>query len=155
MEGSASRMTLPPSPPSPPSGPPRGTNFSRRKLTHPAPPSPPLTKTSISSTNTGSPRSAARAGSGGLLGDAHELVIALALEAHVTILRREQGVVDAQSHVDPRLEARAALANEDAPGGDELTPEALHPQHLGVGIPAVSRAADALLVCHRPRPRSR
>ena len=38
MAGSASRMTLPPSPPSPPSGPPRGTNFSRRKLTQPRAP---------------------------------------------------------------------------------------------------------------------
>src|SRR6266545_7769935 len=65
MVGSASRNTLPPSPPSPPSGPPRGTNFSRRKLTHPAPPSPPLTKTSISSTNIAGSRGAGkRAGAG-------------------------------------------------------------------------------------------
>ena len=40
---SPTRNTLPPSPPSPPSGPPKGTNFSRRKLTTPLPPSPPLT----------------------------------------------------------------------------------------------------------------
>src|SRR5438132_3686671 len=33
-------MTSPPWPPSPPSGPPRGTYFSRRKLTQPRPPSP-------------------------------------------------------------------------------------------------------------------
>jgi len=39
-EGGA-MMTSPPWPPSPPSGPPRGTNFSRRKLTQPRPPSPP------------------------------------------------------------------------------------------------------------------
>jgi len=33
-------MYSPPLPPSPPSGPPRGTNFSRRKLEQPSPPSP-------------------------------------------------------------------------------------------------------------------
>src|SRR5882724_8291784 len=42
---------LPPSPPSPPSGPPRGTNFSRRKLTQPRPPEPASTRTSASSMN--------------------------------------------------------------------------------------------------------
>src|SRR3990172_5289491 len=40
---SATSTTLPPLPPSPPSGPPRGTYFSRRKLTHPFPPAPPRT----------------------------------------------------------------------------------------------------------------
>ena len=37
-------MTSPPSPPSPPFGPPRGTNFSRRKLMQPSPPPPPRTR---------------------------------------------------------------------------------------------------------------
>src|SRR5215475_4454970 len=114
MEGSASRMTLPPSPPSPPSGPPRGTNFSRRKLTHPAPPSPPLTNTSISSTNTGRHRGGANeAGSGGLRGDADELVVALSLEPHVAVRLREQRVVDTQPDIGARLEARSPLANEN------------------------------------------
>ena len=36
--------TLPPCPPSPPFGPPRGTYFSRRKLTQPFPPLPPRTE---------------------------------------------------------------------------------------------------------------
>src|SRR5438046_2650614 len=45
-------MTSPPRPPSPPSGPPLGTNFSRRKLTHPRPPLPACAKTLIRSTNT-------------------------------------------------------------------------------------------------------
>src|SRR5688572_823817 len=36
--------TDPPAPPSPPEGPPFGTNFSRRKATHPLPPSPALTR---------------------------------------------------------------------------------------------------------------
>src|SRR5215204_1731140 len=43
--------TEPPAPPSPPLGPPRGTNFSRRKLMAPRPPCPAATWISTSSTN--------------------------------------------------------------------------------------------------------
>src|SRR5829696_5542794 len=43
----------PPFPPSPPSGPPRGMNFSRRKLMAPRPPCPAVTSMSTSSTNMG------------------------------------------------------------------------------------------------------
>src|SRR5579863_6289256 len=50
---SATRITLPPSPPSPPSGPPRGTYFSRRKLTQPSPPLPACTWILTRSTNMG------------------------------------------------------------------------------------------------------
>ena len=50
---SATTITLPPSPPSPPSGPPRGTYFSRRKLTQPSPPLPASTSTVTLSTNMG------------------------------------------------------------------------------------------------------
>src|SRR5262245_49372219 len=113
MARSASRRTLPPWPPSPPSGPPRGTNFSRRKLTHPAPPAPPLTKTSISSTNISEPGKAGGASawgsSGGQLGDADELVVAPALEAHVSVRLGEKCMVDADPDVAPRLEAGPEL----------------------------------------------
>jgi hypothetical protein len=51
MPSSARSVTLPPSPPSPPSGPPKGTNFSRRKLTQPRPPLPATTLIFASSTN--------------------------------------------------------------------------------------------------------
>src|SRR5690349_7840205 len=44
-------MTSPPPPPFPPLGPPRGTNFSRRKLTQPRPPSPAITRILTSSMN--------------------------------------------------------------------------------------------------------
>ncbi len=49
--GSATANTEPPTPPLPPSGPPRGTNFSRRKLSEPLPPCPAVTWMSTSSTN--------------------------------------------------------------------------------------------------------
>src|SRR5690349_20937789 len=42
---------VPPRPPSPPSGPPRGMNFSRRKLATPLPPLPATTSMVASSTN--------------------------------------------------------------------------------------------------------
>src|ERR1700733_2836512 len=51
MPSTARRYTLPPCPPSPPSGPPKGTNFSRRKLTQPRPPLPACTLSLASSTN--------------------------------------------------------------------------------------------------------
>src|SRR5215470_6933084 len=120
MAGSATRTTLPPAPPSPPSGPPRGTNFSRRKLTQPAPPSPPLTNTSTSSMNmtdydhvNGEPRRP-RGRSGRLLGDADVLVVAPPLEADVAVRLGEERVVDAEAHVRARLEPRPALADQDA-----------------------------------------
>lgn len=50
---SATIWMWPPLPPSPPSGPPRGANFSRRKLTLPFPPSPARTKILASSTSPG------------------------------------------------------------------------------------------------------
>src|SRR5579863_9458101 len=51
IPSTARKYTLPPSPPSPPSGPPKGTNFSRRKLTEPRPPLPACTLSLASSTN--------------------------------------------------------------------------------------------------------
>ena len=51
MPSTARKYTLPPRPPSPPSGPPKGTNFSRRKLTQPRPPLPACTLSLASSTN--------------------------------------------------------------------------------------------------------
>src|SRR5215468_11627379 len=158
MAGSASRTMLPPSPPSPPSGPPRGTNFSRRKLTQPAPPSPPLTKTSISSTNIGNsgehqrPRGR-RARSGGLLGDADVLVVALALEADVAVGGGEQRVVGPEAYIDAWLEAGAPLAHDDAARRHELPAEALDAKSLGIGIAPVAGTAHALLVCHAVMPR--
>src|SRR5882724_6783778 len=131
---------LPPSPPSPPSGPPYGTYFSRRKLTQPAPPSPPLTKTSISSTNmpcTAGP-GAARRRSHRVGGDAHEARVPSPRELHVAVDLGEERVVGPEPDVEPRLEPRTTLADEP-----------LHAEHLRIRIPAVPRAADALLVSHR------
>src|SRR5215472_8074187 len=90
----------------------------------------------------------ARKWSGGLLGDAHELVVAPALEADVPVGLGEEGVIHPDTHVDAGLEACAALPHENASRGDELPAEALHAQHLRVGIAALARTADTFLVAH-------
>src|SRR6266851_8615508 len=78
--------------------------------------------------------------------DAHVAVALALLEANDAIDLGEERVVGPAPDVHPGLERRPALANEDAASGHELTGEALDPQHLGIGVPAVSRAADAFLV---------
>src|SRR5712671_681300 len=88
------------------------------------------------------------------LGDADVLVVALALEPHVPVRLGEEGVVHTQAHVRAGLEAGPALSHQDAARGHELSAEALHPEHLGIGVATVAGAADTLLVSHCPRPRS-
>src|SRR5215470_11792765 len=155
---------LPPSPPSPPSGPPRGTNFSRRKLTQPAPPSPPLTKTSISSTKVmAASRRTAGAGARRPRGlvrrlgrqNADVAGVAATLELHDAVHLGEQRVVRAQADVRTGLEAGAPLSDQNGAAGHELPAEALHAEHLRVGVASVARAADTFLVRHGfPKPRS-
>src|ERR1700704_5964174 len=102
IPSTALKYTLPPLPPSPPSGPPRGTNFSRRKLMHPAPPLPALTEISVSSTNMR--RGSRRGGSGGCVGDADVLGVASPLELHVAVVLGVEGIVRPASDVHARLE---------------------------------------------------
>src|SRR6266540_374246 len=80
--------------------------------------------------------------------DAHVAVALAPLEANDAIDLGEERVIGPAPDVHPGLERRPPLANEDAASGHQLTGEALDPQHLGIGIPAVSRAADAFLVSH-------
>src|SRR5688572_16584225 len=77
--------------------------------------------------------------------------MALALEANVSVGLGEQRVVHAETDIDPRPEAGPALPHEDASGGHELAAEPLDPEHLRIGIAAVSRAPDTLFVCHTLR----
>src|SRR4026209_2378021 len=89
----ARRKTLPPSPPSPPSGPPRGMNFSRRKLRQPRPPLPAGAWVSTSSTNIWNQYTASgcrvRSAEPGLLGDGNNgdatAVFAVILEADLAL----------------------------------------------------------------------
>src|SRR5215469_18949119 len=108
MPEAARRNTLPPWPPSPPSGPPKGTNFSRRKLTLPRPPWPAWTLIRASSTNfmgdaARAPPAPARplGRLGELRQDAHveSLLGALALEFDGAGDLRKQRVIRADPHV--------------------------------------------------------
>ena len=50
------------------------------------------------------------------------------------------------------LEAGAALAHDDLAAGDLLAGEDLHAEALGVGVAAVARRAESLLMSHRSPP---
>src|SRR5690242_19756671 len=72
----------------------------------------------------------------------------LGAELHVALDEREQGVVTAATDAVARVEVRAALADDDLAGVDELAAVALHAEALGVGVPTVLGRGRALLVCH-------
>jgi hypothetical protein len=80
--------------------------------------------------------------------DAHVARALPPLEPDDAVDLGEERVVGAAAHVGAGLERGAALADEDAASRHQLTGEALHAQHLGIGVPAVSRAADAFFVSH-------
>src|ERR1051325_10470898 len=80
--------------------------------------------------------------------DADEARTPPPLELHVAVDLREECVVVAAADVEPRLEAGAALPDEDAAAGHELPAEALDPEHLRVRVAPVAGAANAFLVGH-------
>src|ERR1700722_1918374 len=154
IPSTAFKYTLPPRPPSPPSGPPKGTNFSRRKLTQPRPPLPAWTLSLASSTNfmrwtLKRPRGR-RNKKGGrlpyplrclkaspkgpraslLLGndvDVGVLLGALDLEFNDAVGLREQGVIGADADVHAGAIHRAALSDQDVAREHVLTAEFLDP----------------------------
>src|SRR5215208_3747578 len=73
---------------------------------------------------------------------------ALGRERHVAVHQREQRVVLADAHIRARVEPGAALAHDDGAGADQFAAERLHAEHLGLGIPPVSRRAAAFFLCH-------
>src|SRR5690606_6819028 len=171
MPSFACSQTLPPMPPSPPSGPPKGMNFSRRKLTQPRPPLPACTLTVASSTNfiAADSRDAnpgARPGSWtigcgvepALVGRHHVHVGAafrtLLLELHLAADQCEQRMVGADAHATAGAHRRAALAHQDIAGQHRFAAEALHAQALAVGFAAVASTAACFLVCHVSLPLS-
>src|SRR6266545_1870935 len=151
----------PPPPPSPPSGPPRGTFFSRLKLTMPSPPLPAWTSMRASSMNfmeSGAveikkPYRADRAFGGKLLLSRHHadglfVVRSLEAELDLAIDLREQSMVLADSDVVPGVNTGTALANNDAARGHGLPAETLDAEALRLRIPAVAGAAAGFLMCH-------
>src|SRR3984893_12293253 len=179
IPSTAFRYTLPPRPPSPPSGPPKGTNFSRRKLTQPRPPLPACTFRVASSTNfmKAKRKSAARrtkkkgAGCPTPLGF---LLVASRLGSRATLFGndvdvgvllgtldpkldhavglREQRVVGADTDVHAGAIHRSALTDQDVTREHILAAEFLDAQTLGMGIAAVTSAAARFFVCHEVSP---
>src|SRR5579862_368799 len=153
--GSATRTTSPPSPPSPPSGPPFGTNFSRRKLSPPSPPLPAARWMCARSLNielTDPVRAANQARRS--LDDGDCAALAARAERDRARTRGEDRVVAAELGAGAGAELRAALADDDVARLDGLPVEHLHSEVLRVGVAAVLRGAEALLVCHFATPPS-
>src|SRR5439155_11873567 len=85
-------------------------------------------------------------------------------EGDLAVARREDRVVAPEAGSRPGAEARPALPDDDHPGFDLLAVENLDAEPLGLGVAAVLRGSETLLVCHlalcllalcrRPRSRS-
>src|SRR5882762_8872660 len=139
---SATAQTLPPLPPSPPSGPPRGTFFSRRKLTMPSPPLPEWISMRASSTNfitpveTKKPYRVDRASGRSSLflswdhADGLFVVRAPETELDLAVHLCEKRMVLADPDVVPGVDAGTALANNDAARGYDLPAVALDAETL-------------------------
>ena len=67
----------------------------------------------------------------------------------------KQGVILANADIHTGVELGSALAYDDCAGAHRLATKSLHTQHLGLGIPAVSRRAAAIFLCHDLLPLSR
>src|SRR4051794_19771956 len=80
--------------------------------------------------------------------DVDDLAATTPSELDSTCRQREERVVAATADVGAGVEVRAALANDDLAGVDELAAEALHAEPLRVGIAAVLGRGCALFVCH-------
>src|SRR5262245_26311615 len=81
--------------------------------------------------------------------DAHVARISASFELHVAVDLREERVIGAEPHVQTGLESGPALPDQDGAARHELAGEALHAEHLRIGVPAVPGAADTFLVRHR------
>src|SRR5690349_7550524 len=166
-------MIDPPWPPLPPSGPPSGLNFSRLTEATPLPPRPAARCSVTWSTKLGMAIGFLRGAAQGdectkgaprqgrpsqksfsvavtsLAGDdVDHATTAAGAELDGAGLQGEQGVVATTTHAGARVEVRAALADDDLAGADDLAAEALHAEALRVGVTAVLGARSTLLVSH-------
>src|SRR5688572_32169478 len=71
-----------------------------------------------------------------------------ALELDGAVLEREDRVVLAEADVEAGVELRAALADDDPAGGDELPAEHLHAPVLRVAVATVAAGTLSLFMCH-------
>src|SRR5205823_492579 len=83
-----------------------------------------------------------------LLGHGDEAPFTGGSEHNGSVALREDRVVPADTGAGAGPEARPALADDDRPRGHALAVEDLDAEHLRVGVAAVPRRAESLLVSH-------
>lgn len=71
-----------------------------------------------------------------------------AFEDYDTIAQGEECIVTPSTDAQTRQERRAALPDEDGPGGDYLSAVSLDAAKLWVGAASVSRGSLAFFMCH-------
>src|SRR5579883_1190603 len=77
------------------------------------------------------------------------LVLAIGVaEFDVAIDQSEQRVVAPNTDVSAWLDPCAALAHDDAAGGDKLAIKAFDAEHFGIAVPTVAGASHAFFMCH-------
>src|SRR3954469_6983958 len=79
-------------------------------------------------------------------------LLALVLELHLAIDRREERVVRRAADVAAGMELGAALHHDDAARGHEFPAEALHAEILRLRVAPVARRAYAFFMSHLSRP---
>src|SRR3990170_2787255 len=80
--------------------------------------------------------------------DRDEAPVAAAAELDGALAEREDRVVASEAGARARAEPRAALPHDDHPGLDRLAGEHLDAEPLRLGVAAVARGAETLLVSH-------
>jgi hypothetical protein len=73
---------------------------------------------------------------------------ATAIEAHVAVNERENGVIPSETYVSARQKFCAALANNDVARDDHLAAEFFHTQALADAVAAVLNATLSFFVSH-------
>src|SRR5262249_43641283 len=159
-------MTFPPFSPLPPLGPPRGTNFSRRKLTQPRPPSPAMTRILTSSINFISHQRAhhyvspakkkprkglSRFELRRALGRRDVNALAFLVESVVTnnsVDLGEQRKVPTHADVFSRVNASPQLPDNNVAGPNCFATEYLHPASLPLAVATVTGTSSGFLMCH-------
>src|SRR5213082_965631 len=69
-------------------------------------------------------------------------------ELDIAIDQGEQGVVAANANVIAGFDLCAALANNDATGGNHLSIIAFHSKHFGVTVPTIAGTTHTFFMCH-------
>src|SRR5258708_24606142 len=67
---------------------------------------------------------------------------------NIAIDQRKQSVVTTYTDVVSRFDLCAALADDDAAGGNQLPIVAFYSEPLGISVPAIPGATHSFFMCH-------